>query len=323
MNGHLDNEMGSSQSESLEAQGPRTPHFRDALGLFLLWLATLVLAGPILAALLSTVGVEFQPDTQLGFAVIVTIQGVLTIAVIAWAIRRGDFDIAATLRLYPYRQWLVYPASIVTLLAIGMLTSIAVAQLVRWLPELEPDALADLVRQSRFTDAGSFAVFGAAISLIPGLTEELLLRGFILTGLRSKLRSISAVVGTGVLFALMHIEPIHMLLVLPPGLFLGYLVVRTGSLYPAVVAHAANNLWATVESAVWQAARPDVSAQEIITGATYSPAMIAVAIGIVLAGLGIIRQRTASVSAQTSRTGADLRREPSWSDSRAARSSDE
>lgn len=276
------------------AEQPRTPHPRDALALFLLWLATLFLAGPILAALLSVFGIEFQPDTQRGFAVIVTLQGGLTAAVIAWGLRRGRFDATETLRLRPYRQWLVYVVSIVTLLAIGTLTSLAVAQLARWLPGLQPDALADLVRQSRFTDAGSFAIFGAAISLIPGFTEELLLRGYILTGLRAKLGTASAVIATAALFALMHIEPIHMLLVLPAGVFLGYLVVRTGSLYPAVVAHAANNLWATLESAMWQAARPDISADEIITGATYSPSMILVAIGIAALGLWTIHRRTAN-----------------------------
>lgn len=271
----------------------RTPQLRDALALFLVWLATLFLAGPILAALLSPFGVEFRPDTQRGFAVIVALQGGLTLAVIAWGLRRGGFDVGATLRLVPYRQWLVYLAAIVTLLAIGTLTSLAVAQLTRWLPGLEPDALADLVRQSRFSDLGSFAVFGAAISLIPGLTEELLLRGYLLTGLRAKLGTASAVVATAALFALMHLEPIHMLLVLPAGVFLGYLVVRTGSLYPAIVAHAANNLWATLESAMWQAARPEVSAEDIITGATYSPSMTLVAIGTAALGLWTIHRRTA------------------------------
>lgn len=296
MSGPLDDgdATETTHRESSGVHRPHTPSLRDALGLFLLWLVTLVLAGPILSALLSALGIEFRPDTQRGFAVVVALQGGLTLAAIGWAMRRGAFDIAATLRLHPYRQWLVYPVAIVTLLAIGTLTSLVVAELARWLPGLEPDALADLVRQSRLADPGSFVIFGAAISLIPGVTEELLLRGFILTGLRSKLGALGAVVGAGVLFALMHIEPVHMLLVLPAGLFLGYLVVRTGSLYPAVVAHAANNLWATAESALWQSARPDVTAEEIISGSTYPPSTIAIAIGLALLGLWVIHRRTST-----------------------------
>jgi len=275
-----------------EEQGARTPSLRNALGLFLLWLIVLVLVGPLLASLLSLADVDFQPETQRGFAVVVALQGGITVAVIAWGLRRGALDAAATLRLRPYRQWLVYLVAIPTLLAMGMLTSLVVAQLARWLPGLEPNALAELVRRSRFGDPGSFAIFGAAISLIPGITEELLLRGYILTGLRAKLGPATAVGATAVLFAGVHLEPIHMLLVLPAGLFLGYLVVRTGSLYPAIVAHAANNLWATVEAAMWQSARPDVSADEIITGATYPPTMIVGAILVVVLGLGLIHRRT-------------------------------
>ncbi|MFB6286960.1 MAG: lysostaphin resistance A-like protein [Candidatus Bipolaricaulia bacterium] len=276
-----------------EEPSVRTPSLRNALGLFLLWLIVLVLVGPLLASLVSLAGVDFRPETQRGFAVVVALQGGITVAVIAWGLRRGGLDAAATLRLRPYRQWLVYLVAIPTLLAIGVLTSLAVAQLARWLPGLEPNALAELVRRSRFGDPGSFAIFGAAISLIPGITEELLLRGYILTGLRAKLGPTTAIGATAVLFAVVHLEPIHMLLVLPAGLFLGYLVVRTESLYPAIVAHAANNLWATVEAAMWQSARPDVSADEIITGATYPPTMIVGAILIVVLGLRLIHRRTA------------------------------
>lgn len=292
MNRSSNDETDPTPGATPESEQPRTPNLRNALGLFLIWLGTLIVAGPILVAGLSLVDVEPQPDTQLGFALIILIQGGLTLAVIAWGIRRGGFDAAATLRLRPYRQWPVYLVSIATLLAIGMLTSVAVAELARWLPGLEPDALADLVRRSRFTDTGSFVLFGAIISLIPGVTEELLLRGYVMTGLRSRMGPTQAVLGAGGLFALMHIEPIHMLLVLPPGVFLGYLVMRTGSLYPAIVAHAANNLWATVESAVAQAARPEISAEEIVTGAAYSPTTVGIAVGIVFLGLWLIRRRT-------------------------------
>ncbi len=291
----------SETDPSPETTRTDTPGLRHALGLFVLWLATLFLAGPILAEVLSMAGVPFRPDSQRGLAVIIAVQGGLTVAVVAWGLRRGAFDAVATLRLYPYGQWLVYLVAVATLLALGMLTSLAVAQLTRWLPGLQPDALADLVRQSRFGEPGSFAIFGAAISLIPGLTEELLLRGYILTGLRAELGPAAAVGSAAALFALMHIEPIHMLLVLPAGLFLGYLVVRTGSLYPAVVAHAANNLWATVESALWQAARPDLSAEEIITGATYSPGMVVVAVGVLVLGFAFVHRRTEPPSAHSPR----------------------
>ena len=276
-----------------DGSSPRTPKLRAALGVFGLTLIVIVLGGAIFSEILSTAfGVEFRVDTQRGLALAIVLQGGLTLLVIGLVGRWGGYDAPATLRLVPCRQWPVYPVAIVVLLAIGALSTLAVGELARWLPGLEPNALAELVRQSQFVDPGSFALFGAAISLIPGLTEELLFRGFIMTGIRTRFGVVGGVIGSTILFALLHIEPIHMLLVLPPGLFLGYLVVRTGSLYPAVVAHAANNLWGTIESALWQAARPDVSAEEIILGAAYPPAVIVGALILTVLGIWMIHTRT-------------------------------
>ena len=51
-------------------------------------------------------------------------------------------------------------------------------------------------------------------------------------------------------FAAAHIEPAHALLVLPLGLWFGWLRQRTDSLWPSLVAHIVNNGLAVVAAAL-------------------------------------------------------------------------
>jgi membrane protease YdiL (CAAX protease family) len=74
--------------------------------------------------------------------------------------------------------------------------------------------------------------------------EEVLFRGFVLSGLRSSYRPLHAMLLTAVLFGLFHQDAS----VIPGAIFLGVIygtiVLRTGSLFPAMLAHGANNLCA-------------------------------------------------------------------------------
>lgn len=81
----------------------------------------------------------------------------------------------------------------------------------------------------------------AAISVSAGVCEELLFRGPVLTGLRSRLSDYRAVLLSAVLFAAVHFDLYGLLPRTLLGIALGYVVVQTGSLLPAVLLHAANN----------------------------------------------------------------------------------
>jgi membrane protease YdiL (CAAX protease family) len=74
-----------------------------------------------------------------------------------------------------------------------------------------------------------------------GVAEELFFRGYVQQRLVARL---GAGVGIGLasaLFALAHLDPHHSFFAFVFGLFLGYVVFATGSVWPGVVAHAANN----------------------------------------------------------------------------------
>jgi membrane protease YdiL (CAAX protease family) len=83
-----------------------------------------------------------------------------------------------------------------------------------------------------------------AAGIVP-VCEEILFRGFLQSGLIRMLESgPKGIIASAVLFAAFHLDPWRFLATLVLGLFLGFLTHRSGSLVPAVTAHALNNLMA-------------------------------------------------------------------------------
>ncbi|NKB71535.1 MAG: CPBP family intramembrane metalloprotease [Candidatus Latescibacteria bacterium] len=80
------------------------------------------------------------------------------------------------------------------------------------------------------------------VGLAPGLCEEIFFRGLIFTGLYVHWGPKLALAGSALLFALVHPSPWQLPALFSFGVFLGLLVYWTHSLYPAVIAHATNNL---------------------------------------------------------------------------------
>ncbi len=78
-------------------------------------------------------------------------------------------------------------------------------------------------------------------AVLPGIVEEALFRGVILTGLRRHLSPAAAVLITALLFAALHLDPWRFLPQLTLGLLLGWWTLRSGSCWPAAVAHAVHN----------------------------------------------------------------------------------
>lgn len=88
------------------------------------------------------------------------------------------------------------------------------------------------------------------VSLGP-LVEELLFRGVLLSSLARHVGSGWAIVLTAAMFACVHLPDLSFLWYALPnlallGLVLGWLRVRSGSIWPAVLAHGVNNLLAVV-----------------------------------------------------------------------------
>jgi sodium transport system permease protein len=79
------------------------------------------------------------------------------------------------------------------------------------------------------------------LALLPAVCEELLFRGFVLQGLRRAGGGGGALLGSACLFGLAHLDPGRLLLTLGAGLLLAGLVLRGGSLWPAMLLHVLHN----------------------------------------------------------------------------------
>lgn len=81
-----------------------------------------------------------------------------------------------------------------------------------------------------------------ALGAFAPLCEELAFRGYLQTVLRARHSDLLGVVLTAVLFSVLHLDPVGMIARVELGVVFGLLVLWSGSLWPAVAAHAANNL---------------------------------------------------------------------------------
>jgi membrane protease YdiL (CAAX protease family) len=79
------------------------------------------------------------------------------------------------------------------------------------------------------------------IAALPALCEELVVRGLVLPSFVRPLGSLAAVAATALLFALMHLDPYRFVFTFVLGLVFGALRLRTGSLWPSVLAHLTLN----------------------------------------------------------------------------------
>jgi len=78
-------------------------------------------------------------------------------------------------------------------------------------------------------------------AVIPAICEELLFRGVILNGLRSRFSDVGSVVLSGLMFALMHGNLQQFIYPFILGCIMGWIVLRTGSLVSSIIVHFVNN----------------------------------------------------------------------------------
>jgi len=158
-----------------------------------------------------------------------------TMALVAFAtakIAKVPFKRALGLRGAPWPAFIAAPIGI---LALGP-TSDALRRLMQhFLPWFTLGALEGLDEVAR---SAPIWVVLPAMALVPGFAEEVLFRGVFQRSIRN---GVLAVLLSGGLFALYHMDPQHVVAVLPLGFYLAWLAHRTESLAVPVTGHVFNN----------------------------------------------------------------------------------
>lgn len=132
----------------------------------------------------------------------------------------------------------------------GLMTLIEMLALsvLEWIIELlrqtEPELaqqLEELFYTLTNTSTGDQAMFTLAAVLGAPLIEELAFRAGPLTNLTNRMRAFPAILITSAIFGLAHGNPIQMVYTFGLGIAMGYLFVKTDSIYPSIICHLAFN----------------------------------------------------------------------------------
>jgi hypothetical protein len=85
------------------------------------------------------------------------------------------------------------------------------------------------------------AVLAFVATLVAPLCEEIAFRGYLQTTILARRTPAVAIAASSLLFAVIHLDPVRLPALLVLGALFGWLAWRSGSLWPAIAAHAANN----------------------------------------------------------------------------------
>jgi len=161
-------------------------------------------------------------------------------ATLAWRLRPRE-----VFALRPAAVW-VYPFALLGMFAyqilVGALLTAVTVVVKMMVPQLDMTATMTQLAKSVHTDStlrwlGLFTLIAA----LPGTYEELVFRGFLQRGFESRYHPAFAILLSSFFFGVVHGDPFQGLGAMLLGLYLGFLVYRTGSIYPAIAAHWLQN----------------------------------------------------------------------------------
>ena len=159
-------------------------------------------------------------------------------------------------------------------LGLGLLGVVLAQPLVQWLGLVNralplPQSILDMeAQQMEMIEnllLGSDVGVGTAlvvIALVPAICEEVLFRGYLHRQAERVWGGLAAAVSVGVLFGLFHLRFTQALPLVALGIYFGFLVWATGSLWVPVAAHLLNN-GAQVLIAFWAKEQPDFSPEQL------------------------------------------------------------
>ncbi len=156
------------------------------------------------------------------------------------SLRMLGIPIVRTLRLGRPR-----PAALplLALLAAPVATGLAaLAAILQGVVVQIPESYREIMHRLVTTESGGgLALAILVFAVLPALCEETLFRGYVLRGLLQRVSPAKAVLWSALLFGAFHFDLYRLLPTAVLGLVLGWVALVTGSLWPSIVLHAANN----------------------------------------------------------------------------------
>ncbi len=120
------------------------------------------------------------------------------------------------------------------------------------------------------------------VAVVPGMVEELLFRGYLQSRLLRRWPPLLAVGVSTLVFSAAHFDVMHVLGVIPLGVWLGTIAWRAGSVWPAMLCHAVNNAAAVAATTVQESSSLE------LTWDPFSMVLLAVGAPAFLFSLGVL-----------------------------------
>ncbi len=101
------------------------------------------------------------------------------------------------------------------------------------------------MNDTKLSGFGSVLVIFISVAVVPAIMEEFVVRGVVLQPLR-KFGDKSAIIISALFFSMLHGNMLQIPYTFVGGLILGYLAVKTKSLWPPMVLHFVNNFYSAI-----------------------------------------------------------------------------
>jgi sodium transport system permease protein len=151
----------------------------------------------------------------------------------------GSLDLRACLHLRPTTSFVILGAALAGLSGWYVVSVLVESLQQRILPL--PKEMIEEMQRALFSSERSLVVDLFAFALSPAICEELLFRGVLLRASRSTLSTPMALFLNAFLFGLFHLSIYRFFSTFFLGLALAFLVIRSGSILPAMLFHFLNN----------------------------------------------------------------------------------
>lgn len=99
------------------------------------------------------------------------------------------------------------------------------------------------------TGVSGFCMGTISMAIIPAIIEEFAIRGVVMQPLR-RFGDVFAIIASAFVFSIMHGNMAQIPYTVVGGVYLGYLVIATGSIWPSIIVHFVNNMYSVVIMAV-------------------------------------------------------------------------